>query len=183
MPHTWNLLKKKKRKLTSGPGPARDNKTGKNTKPFIVPITISAARRWKKYLSEEMKWYFWQSSSFYANLERVRLGSLRIFTKIGRDRVKDCGIESLATKFAPNLKNNRRDERVHMFRRLQHLTFRCSQLYLTIKSKSDPASIMTPSSVETAPSTTGENTCSTARCIRWFLSPLLVKNCCKQSKA
>ena len=32
--------------------------------------------------------------------------------------MKDCGIESLATKFAPNLKNNRRDERVRMFRRL-----------------------------------------------------------------
>ena len=80
--------------------------------------------------------------------------------------MKDCGIESLATKFAPNLKNIRRDEIVPMFRRFQHLTFCCSKLYLTIKSKSDPASIMTPSSVETAPSTTGENTCSTARCIR-----------------
>ena len=46
-----------------------------------------------------------------------------------------------------------------------------------MKSKSDPANMITPSNVEIAPSTTGEKTCSTALCIRWFLSPVLVKNC------
>lgn len=120
---------------------------------------------------------------FLRKFKTSKTWSLRIFTKIGRDRVKDCGIESLVTRFAPNLKNTRTDERVPSDFLAAFLGLLCSQLYLTIKSKSDPASIMTPSSVETAPSTTGENTCSTARCIRWFLSPLLVKNCCKQSKA
>lgn len=54
--------------------------------------------------------------------------------------------------------------------------------YLTIKSNSDPASISTPSSVETAPSNTGANMCSNARTALRFLSPMAVRNAWKIMK-
>lgn len=50
--------------------------------------------------------------------------------------------------------------------------------YLTIKSNSDPASMSTPSRVETAPSRTGANMCSRASTALWFLSPMAVRKAC-----
>lgn len=47
--------------------------------------------------------------------------------------------------------------------------------YLTMKSNSDPASISTPSKVETAPSRTGANMCSRASTALRFLSPMAVR--------
>lgn len=54
--------------------------------------------------------------------------------------------------------------------------------YLTIKSNSDPASINTPSRVDTAPSKMGANICSNARTVLRFLSPMAVRNAWKTMK-
>lgn len=54
--------------------------------------------------------------------------------------------------------------------------------YLTIKSNSDPASINTPSSVDTAPSNTGANMCSKARTALRFLSPMAVRKAWERMK-
>lgn len=47
--------------------------------------------------------------------------------------------------------------------------------YLTMKSKLEPASMSRPSNVETAPSVTGANVCSSARAARRFRLPWVVR--------
>lgn len=54
--------------------------------------------------------------------------------------------------------------------------------YLTMKSNSDPASISTPSRVDTAPSRTGANMCSRASIALWFLSPMAVRKAWTKEK-
>lgn len=50
------------------------------------------------------------------------------------------------------------------------------ELYLRMKSNSEPANISTPSRVETAPSITGANMCSKATVERRFRLPMAVRN-------
>lgn len=51
----------------------------------------------------------------------------------------------------------------------------CAPLYLTMKSKLEPASMSRPSNVETAPSVTGANVRSRARAARRFRLPWAVR--------
>lgn len=48
-------------------------------------------------------------------------------------------------------------------------------LYLTMKSKLEPASMSRPSNVDTAPSVTGANVCSRAQAARRFRLPWVVR--------
>lgn len=78
-------------------------------------------------------------------------------------------------KMPQSIRYRNKPPRSHYDSRFQKQVFSLTLAYLTMKSNSDPASISTPSSVDTAPSKTGANMCSRASTALRFLSPMAVR--------
>ena len=116
-PHVKLAEKKKEKKTYLGTWASEGQQNRQKHQAIYCSNNNQCSQEMKKVPIGRNEAVFLTKLEFLRKFKASKTRKSSYFYEDRQNKVKDCGIESLATRFAPNVKNIRRDERVPMSRR------------------------------------------------------------------